>query len=186
VASTLETWVGCHPGRCLLSVDPNIRPFLLPDRPEAVERVRRWLGRAHLIKMSEEDLRWMDPEMGVDGACDVYLAGGASLVVVTRGPGGAILANARGRVHVPAAPGPIEDTVGAGDTFQAALLAGLSRMGALDPAALSGLDGDSLRDLGQWAAQAAGVTCSRAGCQPPTSAELDAFPSPRRSGRTPV
>ena len=94
-------------------------------------------------------------------------------MVVTRGAQGASAWNARGRVDVPAPPVRTVDTVGAGDTFQAAMLAHLAETGRLDAAALADLDPQALARLIDFAARAAAITCSRRGADMPRRGELE-------------
>jgi len=68
----------------------------------------------------------------------------------------------------------VVDTVGAGDTFQAALLAGLAERGLLSRAALATIEDGALRAVLVFAAQAAAITCSRRGADLPRRAELPA------------
>lgn len=94
---------------------------------------------------------------------------------MTKGPDGAIAMRGDNTVNIPAPPVPgLVDTVGAGDTFMATLLAGLARTDALAPSALDGLDAAQVEALIRRAGMAAAINCSRAGCNPPTLSELDA------------
>lgn len=163
-----------HEGR-LVTMDINIRPFLIEDRDSFRERVSRITKVANLIKLSDEDLNWLHPEMSPAEACQHYLEQGAGLVVVTRGAEGVCAANRRGLVEVEAPVVKIEDTVGAGDTFQASMVASLFEVGCFSRESLTLLTGVSIRSILERAANAAALNCSRRGCQPPTREELNAF-----------
>ena len=156
----------------IVSVDPNVRPFLVRDPERYRNRLARFLGVANLIKLSEEDLEWLHPGLTPPRCCERYLTAGASLVVVTCGARGALLMNGRGRHHCPPERIEVVDTIGAGDTFQAALLAWLHREGCNSGEALDLLNESDLEALGTFAGRAAAINCSRAGCNPPWAVEL--------------
>jgi len=131
------------------------------------------LPRTDLLKISDEDLGLLLPGSAPEAFAQRALAAGARLVVVTRGADGAIGWSASGaRAEVPTVPVQVVDTVGAGDTFQAALLTWLAERGRLDRAGLAGLDANALRDALGFAARAAAITCSRRGADMPRRAEL--------------
>ncbi|MCP3820948.1 carbohydrate kinase [Streptomyces sp. A3M-1-3] len=148
-------------------LDPNIRPGLIPDADAYRARFRGWLPHVDLLKLSEEDARWL----GGDPAD--FLAGGAEAVVLTRGAAGmTVLTRAGDEFAVPAEPVEVADTIGAGDTVNAALLHRLAAHDALSPRAMAALGKPAWQDTLHFAAQAASLTCSRPGAQPPYAAEL--------------
>ncbi|MFK4109957.1 carbohydrate kinase [Streptomyces sp. NPDC002176] len=152
------------------ALDPNIRAGLIPDADAYRERFRGWLPSVTLLKLSEEDARWLG------GTPREWLAAGPSAVVVTRGGDGLTVFTADGSEHrVPGEKVDVVDTIGAGDTVNAALLHGLSTLDALSARALDALGPDSWRRLLGFAARAAAITCSRAGAEPPYAAELGAL-----------
>lgn len=172
--SALEALAGAVGPERVVSVDPNIRPFLVADPAAYRARLGRLLARADVVKVSEEDLEWLEPGTSPEVCVSRWLGQRARLVVVTRGEAGAT-AFARGfRVDRPAVPVEVADTVGAGDTFQAAILARLAADGHLSPEGLGGLDPEGVGGVLEFAARAAAITCSRPGCDPPWSAELEA------------
>jgi len=172
ICFALEKLLAQKTPRTLVSLDPNIRAFLVRDRAAYLKRLNHFLAQADLIRMSEEDLAWLHPGLSAGECCRKYVAAGAGLVVVTRGERGAIARNARGEVEIPAPPVQVIDTVGAGDTFQSALLAWLSWKYDLRVEALARLEPTEMKELLQFAARAAAITCSRAGCDPPWREEL--------------
>ena len=128
--------------------------------------------RTDLLKVSEEDLELLLPGAVLDDFATRALAQGVKAVVVTRGAHGAVGWTAQSRVATPPVPVTVIDTVGAGDTFQAALLTWLAENGALSAAALASLPQQALGDALAFAAQAAAITCSRRGADMPRRAEL--------------
>ncbi|MFS8203142.1 carbohydrate kinase family protein [Streptomyces sp. CWNU-52B] len=152
------------------TLDPNIRAGLIPDPDAYRARFKSWLPSVSLLKLSEEDARWLG------GTPHEWLASGPSAVVITRG-GAGLTAFTRdgGEYSVPGEPVDVVDTIGAGDTVNAALLHGLASRDALSGAFAADLGADGWGDLLRFAARAAAITCSRAGAEPPYAHELDAF-----------
>jgi fructokinase len=148
-------------------LDPNIRPGLVPDRAAYRTRFASWLRSVTLLKLSEQDAEWLG------GTPEGWLGKGPAAVVLTRGGGGlSVFTAVGGEVSVPAAPVAVADTIGAGDTVNAALLHGLAAHDALTPAGLAGLGDEGWREVLAFAARAAAVTCSRPGADPPYASEL--------------
>ena len=151
-----------------VSLDPNVRPSLAVDAAALRGRLDALAAVAGLVKLSDEDAQWWgrDPEDLLDG--------GAAAVVLTRGADGlGARTRAAGRVDVPAARGhPLVDTIGAGDSVHAALLAWCHHHDLLGPGRLAGLDAAGWAAGLGYAAAAAAITCSRAGAEPPYASEL--------------
>ncbi|TCP56526.1 fructokinase [Tamaricihabitans halophyticus] len=158
----------------LTALDPNIRADLIADQDAYRARFRRWLPHTSLLKLSDADAAWLaDQEDDVERAVRDWLTLGPSAVVLTRGADGlAVFTAAGGTVHVPAVRVPVVDTIGAGDTIQAALLAWLHRKGLTGPGQLAELADADWRSALDFAAAAAAVTVSREGAQPPVSGEV--------------
>ncbi|MFD6298565.1 carbohydrate kinase [Streptomyces sp. NPDC060235] len=151
------------------ALDPNIRAGLIPDQDAYRARFLSWLPSVSLLKLSEEDAAWLG------GTPREWLAAGPAAVVVTRGGEGLTAFTRDGSVHsVPGEAVEVVDTIGAGDTVNAALLHGLAARDALSPAATAELGAQGWTDLLRFAARAAAITCSRAGAEPPYAAELGA------------
>ncbi|MDN5749192.1 MAG: carbohydrate kinase [Pseudonocardia sp.] len=161
-----------------VSYDPNCRPLLMGRPADVLAGVHELLAVADVVKVSAEDLAWLCPDAGVDAVLEDWLDRGPALVTITLGPGGVLAGTADGvRTRRPAVPVTVADTVGAGDTFSAALLAGLhdrGLLGAMRRPALRALDAPALDAVLNEAARAAAITCSRRGADPPTATELHA------------
>lgn len=156
----------------LTMIDPNVRPGFIQD--EAVYRARldRLFASADIVKVSDEDLHWLVGSGDLAGLAHALLAKGPKLVLVTEGAKGAHAISANHQVFVPAQKVTPVDTVGAGDTFNAGILAALSDRNALDKQAVADLDSDALTEALSLAVRAAAVTVSRAGANPPTRKDL--------------
>ncbi|MGW5199773.1 carbohydrate kinase family protein [Streptomyces spiralis] len=149
------------------ALDPNIRAGLIPDADAYRARFRGWLPSVSLLKLSEEDARWLG------GTPREWLAAGPSAVVITHGGDGLTAHTRDGAEHsVPGEKVDVVDTIGAGDTVNAALLHGLATQDALSSEGLAGLGADGWTRLLRSAARAAAVTCSRAGAEPPYASEV--------------
>lgn len=164
-------------GDVLVSYDPNVRPRLQADRAGARDAVESSLRHAHLVKASDEDLRWLYGDEDVAAVAGRWLAAGPSLVVVTRGGEGSLAFGGAAPVSRPVRPIQLVDTVGAGDSFMSGLLDSLARRGLVSPGALAAAatDADVVGALLDDAALTSAITCSRAGAQPPRRAEVDAL-----------
>jgi fructokinase len=173
-ATAFEACMRREHGRRVLTLDPNVRPSLIPDREEYVERLEGWVALADIVKISRADLRWLYPERAPDDIARGWFALGPSLVVVTRGGQGASAFAASGSVEVGGVPATIADTVGAGDAFTSGLLTWLDEAGRLDRSALRGLAEAEIGQALRFANRVAALTCTRSGAEPPTRAELAA------------
>lgn len=175
VGSALAALAAREGARRVISLDPNLRPALIDDLAVWRTRFDALVPCATIVKASDEDLlSAYGPGVDIDGQASAWLGAGALLVVVTRGRAGATAWHASGRVDVEARPVSVVDTVGAGDTFHAAILAGLSREDRLTRSAIAALDPASLRRTLREAGVAASITCSRRGADLPRLAELQA------------
>ncbi|MFA3917815.1 carbohydrate kinase family protein [Ruegeria hyattellae] len=161
-------------GKRTIMVDPNIRPGFVSDAESYRERLMRLIGAADLIKVSDEDLAWLLPELPDDlTRAQALLKAGPALILLTRGSAGATALRA-GIEPVSAAARKVAvvDTVGAGDTFNAGFLAKAQDLGLLERHRLQTASEDNLKSCLSFAAQAAAVTVSRAGANPPWANEL--------------
>jgi fructokinase len=156
----------------LLSYDPNVRLAVVPDAAAWRARIEALANCVHLLKISAEDIELLYQNHDHEAMAARWLDQGVRLVVITRGGAGAAAWTRHCRVALPAREVAVVDTVGAGDSYQAALLAGLAEAGRLDPDGLASLDEAALRGLLDFAAAAAAVTCGRRGADLPRRAEL--------------
>jgi fructokinase len=166
----------------VVSVDANLRPKVVGDQAADahayLQSVQEAMHMAHIVKLSDEDieaLAWLDK--GLNAVVDLLLGNPTThLVAITLGANGAILANRQGRVQLPVPHvAHIEDTVGAGDCFQAGLLAWLTRHQKLSVDTLSSLSKPDLDAALRHAMAAAAINVQRKGCQPPSWDETRAW-----------
>lgn len=172
VASTQRALVERLAGRVLVAYDPNIRLNVEPDLQRWRDALAWMLPRTHLLKISDEDLGLLYPGQAPEALAAAWLNAGVELVVLTRGGDGATAWTDSVRMDVPGRPVDVIDTVGAGDTFQAALLTWLAEHGRLAPGALRTLGAAQLGEGLAFSAGAAAITCSRRGADMPRRAEL--------------
>lgn len=161
-------------GRSVISYDPNIRTNVEPDLAVWRDTLDWMLPRAHLLKVSDEDLGLLYPGRRVEQFAAEALEAGVRLVVITRGAEGAVGYTRDDAVMVAPERVAVVDTVGAGDTFQAALLTWLAEQGRLSPDGLGALDRTQVALALRFAGKAAAITCSRRGADLPRRAELPA------------
>ena len=159
----------------MVAYDPNIRLNVEPDIQRWRDTLLWMLPRTALLKVSDEGLGLLHPGLAADEPARQWLAAGVALVVVTRGGEGASAWTLRRQVQTPSVPVAVVDTVGAGDTFQAALLTALAERGHLTRDALPLLSADELAAVMAFATQAAAITCSRRGADLPRRQELPAL-----------
>jgi fructokinase len=170
--SAYEALMARERERRAILFDPNIRPGFIPDRERHLARMRRMLAMADIVKLSEEDLDWFGEPGGTAAVARAWLDRGPKLVVVTRGAEGSIAFTRHHHVAIPAPSVAVVDTVGAGDTVNAGILAALHEAGLLSKAGIAGLGEADLVAMLEFAGRAAAVTVSRAGANPPWRHEL--------------
>ncbi len=160
-------------GRAVM-LDPNIRPGFIRDIDRYRARLGRMIALADIVKVSDEDLNWIEPApLALKDKVAAVLDQGPSVVILTRGGEGATgFLHGDAQVHVPAATVTIVDTVGAGDTFNAGVLAKLSELGRLRKTALRALSPETLQAAMAHGARVAAITVSRAGANPPWAGEI--------------
>ncbi|WP_026556210.1 carbohydrate kinase family protein [Arthrobacter sp. 35W] len=151
---------------CLVTYDPNIRPALLGSHAEAKTIFEDLLPLTDVLKLSDEDARWLYPGQDLEDTATHLLGLGARLAVITQGSQGSLLATPGARFSIPSVKTAVADTIGAGDAYMAALIFGLLSRNE------EGFTPAALETIGQTASLAAAITVSRPGANPPTSAEL--------------
>ncbi|MDQ1287740.1 MAG: carbohydrate kinase [Actinomycetota bacterium] len=162
-------------GSLTITYDPNVRPRLMGDPVTARARVEHLVGLADVVKVSDEDLTWLAGGTDPVDVARGWLARGPAIVVVTRGGEGCVGLTRAGCVEVAAPVVDVVDTVGAGDSFMAGLIDYLAGEGLLSPDRREALRAASTREvraMAEHAARIAAITCSRAGANPPTLADL--------------
>jgi fructokinase len=166
-ATTLHQWVSSFKQSVPIVFDPNIRPSVIADRNLYLKQVLRWVSLSSVVKLSLDDLNWLYPGKSVDDVANEFLGLGVKIVVVTLADAGIVAITKDEKVEVKAVKTKVVDTVGAGDTVGAILVEAIVKHG------LEKLRGQLLIDTLNRAAEAAAITISRAGANPPTQAELD-------------
>ncbi|MBW6423290.1 carbohydrate kinase [Rhizobium sp. XQZ8] len=156
----------------VISFDPNIRPGFIKDKAKHMDRVRRMAAMSDIIKFSDEDLDWFGMEGDHDTLAAHWLNEGAKLVVLTRGADGATGYTKNFKVSVPSERVTVVDTVGAGDTFDAGILASFKMQDLLTKEKIAALTEDQVSKALALGAKAAAVTVSRAGANPPFAHEI--------------
>ncbi len=146
--------------------DPNIRPSVMADRAKYAAAVEKWVSISSVVKVSDDDIKWLYPTDSLDVVAHRWIETGVSCVVITRGANGLIGFTSSGMEEVDGARVDVVDTEGAGDTVGASVVEGIIKH------SVHGLQGQVLNALLHKAAIAAGITCSRAGAQPPRAHEL--------------
>lgn len=174
-ATTYETVLRRESARgVFVALDPNVRAALIEDPAAYRKRFESWLPHVGLLKLSAEDACWLDGDADPLPAARRWAKMGPSAVVLTFGADGmSVLTRHDTRVDIPGKRSTVVDTIGAGDTVQAALLNWLDRNDAVNNAAVEALSADQWHEALSFAATAAAITCSRAGAEPPVGTELD-------------
>jgi len=157
------------PGDVIVSFDPNIRSALIGAHRDALARFEDIGRRATIIKLSDADAQWLYPGWDIDTVVDHLLALDTPLVAVTMGSGGSIVASRHARTATPAPTVPVTDTIGAGDTFMAALLNATVQ----DADLLRGANEAALTRAATYANTAAALTVQRSGADLPTAEEIN-------------
>ena len=170
-ASALAHFVEQASAHSFIAYDPNIRPSIEPD-PEVWKATIRKLGaHAGFIKLSDEDAEFLEPSMSPKDYAKSLLKLGAPWVVLTRGADGASVFSNEHEFDVPGRTVSVVDTVGAGDTFHAALIHHLAEQGCLSRDRVAQAD---MHAAVSFAIKAAAITCSRQGADLPTLEEVNA------------
>jgi fructokinase len=155
-----------------ISLDPNIRPSLIENKQKHLSRLNRLIPRCDLVKASDEDVHWMMGGKRADVAARRWLKSGAKIVAITQGDQGVSVFAEAFDFHVPAPKVLVADTVGAGDTLTAGLLARLHAAGRLHKDGPAEVSEAELQQAVRFAVQAAAVTVSRPGADPPWRQEI--------------
>lgn len=171
-AAAYEALAAKHAADTVVMMDPNVRPSFIADEGAFRARMGRMIDHCDIIKMSDEDLAWFMPGETTEDAARRVVEGGVKLLCITEGAKGVTGYSADQDVFVAAEKAKVVDTVGAGDTFNAGLLASLHQAGVLTKSAIGSLEADVIRDALATGAKTAAITVSRAGANPPWASEL--------------
>lgn len=158
----------------VVMVDPNIRQSLIRDVDRYRARLDTLLAACNILKVSDEDLDWISPgPLPLLEKAKKLRLKGPEIVILTRGKDGATAIFGDDEiVDVPARKARVVDTVGAGDTFNAGLLAALSAADVLSKAGIAAITASDLKYVLEFGAQVASITISRSGANPPWAHEL--------------
>lgn len=171
--AVLEAMLNRERAHRVISIDPNVRPIMCEDAAAYREVVERWLGIAHIVKVSADDVTWLYPDRDFVEVARRWAARGPSLVVMTLGADGAVAFTSSGvTLQVPGVKVDVVDTIGAGDTFTAGLLHSLESQGLLDIEALARLTDSQLDDALRYAALVSALACTREGADPPYARDV--------------
>jgi len=174
IADTLLALVGRESGKRLISLDPNVRLNPEPNIDLWRSRIAELVELADLIKVSDEDLSLLYPEQDPQRVIESWLTHRCQLVFLTRGGEGAsVFSRAHGSWSVPACSVTIADTVGAGDTFQAALITWLTEQQLDSVDGVQRLTREQIDAMLKFAVQAAALTCSKTGPDLPYRHQLE-------------
>ena len=176
VADALAAYAATHARNHLTMLDPNLRPGFADDEATYVARLKSMLAVADIVKLSDEDLALLYPDLEKDAGLAAVLASGPKLAFLTLGAEGAEAIHVNGcRVTVPGHAVTVADTVGAGDTFNAGTLARAAQLGLLDKASIDAWGTDQIEPLLRLGTAASAITVSRAGANPPWAQDLQGF-----------
>jgi fructokinase len=153
-------------------IDPNVRTSFVTDEAAYRGRIGRMIALAHIVKLSDEDLHWLEGPGDAAALAQDILARGPKLVCITAGAQGATGYTKRGSVTAVPPQVEVADTVGAGDTFNAGLMAGLHKSGKLTQQGIEDIEEAELHAALDLGVRAAAVTVSREGADPPRADEL--------------
>ncbi|MET0532416.1 MAG: PfkB family carbohydrate kinase, partial [Microvirga sp.] len=166
-------------GTRVISLDPNVRPRVVGDLGAYRERFERLLTQATIVKASDEDIELLYPSKDMATAAKDWLTKGPELVIITRGAKGPLAAFKDSVVERPSPSIDVVDTVGAGDTFHAALLAWFDAKSQLTLEAISTLTEDQVTAALDFASTAAAIVCTKRGANPPSWDEVMRFKAER-------
>ena len=171
--AALEAMLVRERGHRVISIDPNVRPIMCDDVATYRDAVERWLGIAHIVKVSADDVAWLYPGRDCLEVTREWAVRGPSLVVMTLGADGAVAFASSGlTLRVPGVKVEVVDTIGAGDTFTAGLLHSLESQGLLDIEALPRLADAQLDEALRYAALVSALACTREGADPPYARDV--------------
>ena len=170
--STYEALLKREAKTRVISLDPNIRPTLIKDKAKHLKRLNRLIALCDIVKISDEDVKWMTGSTNLEKAARAWLKKGAKIIAITKGGEGCVVYTKRFGFEALAPKVKVADTVGAGDTFTAGFLYHLSVNKQLNKKTLASIGDEELKAAAFYAMKAAAVTVSRPGADPPWQQEM--------------
>lgn len=172
-ASAISHLIDRERRRLLISLDPNIRPSLISDKKAYLEKFEALCGACAIVKASDSDLEWLYGSAPIGEIVSHIVNLGPDVVFATMGEKGSMAATRHARTAVEAFHVPVVDTIGAGDTFHAAILAALDKKNVTTKAGIAALGESDLLSLLRFASAASAINCTRQGADPPHLDELE-------------
>ncbi|MBG1232897.1 carbohydrate kinase family protein [Aestuariivirga litoralis] len=170
--STYEAFAKKAAKNHVIAMDPNVRPPHIKDRKKFLARLSRMIAISDILKISDDDVKWVTGSSDLTKAAKSFLKKGAKIVAITRGGAGCHLFTTRFSFDAAAPAVKVADTVGAGDTFNAGLLHALNTQGLFAKKAIAEISEEQLKTAANYAMRAAAVTVSRPGADPPWAHEM--------------
>jgi len=171
-ASSFEELMRRYCDTAVISFDPNIRPGFIQNEVEYRARIKRMCGLSDIIKVSEDDLDWLAHGEEFEAVAREWLSTGAKVILLTMGENGVRAMTSSLDFVVPAVKTEVVDTVGAGDSFNAGILADLRKSGNLQKDTLESISENALHSALTFATRVAAFTVGQAGANPPWAHEL--------------
>lgn len=175
IAGAIETLLRREAGSRVISLDPNVRPRVVGDLGAFRQRFERLVTSATIVKASIEDVETLYSETDPVAVARTWLESGPRLIIITRGAEGPLAVFGNSVIERPAPRVDVVDTVGAGDTFHAALLAWLDAHTLLTPERIARLTPHEVEAAIDFATAAAAIVCTRRGADPPKWDEVTQF-----------
>lgn len=172
IGPTLLAFVQSQYKKKLISYDPNVRPTVVADMGLWRASLQNWLRVADIVKVSHEDLSLLFPGQNPMDIVHTWLDAAPSIIILTQGEKGAVGLCCKGVVQVPAAEIVMVDSVGAGDSFQAALLHSLNQTQYFEKTMLGDIDLPELEKILKFSVRASGLTCTKKGADLPYAHEF--------------
>jgi fructokinase len=172
-AAAYQALLDREAGRRRVIIDPNVRPAIFGDARTYRRRFEHLAQLADIVKLSEDDAAWIYPGRRAEAVLEHIFGFGPRVVALTQGEHGALAASGDAFVDIAGIPVQVVDTVGAGDSFGAALIAALGDHGAFGPDATTAVDEAVLARATSYAVAASAITCTRTGAEPPSRREIE-------------
>ncbi len=170
--SAFESLMTRYAADCVTYLDPNIRPNMISYPSKHRNRIQRMITLSDIVKVSDEDLHWIEPGLGETDIVNKWLGWDVSLIIITHGAEGSAAYSTTGTIKTNAITTNVIDTIGAGDSFNAGIISALREAGLLNKSSLAAADISDIKPAMEQAALIASITVSRAGADAPWKNEL--------------